>query len=199
MSPCAGRDARAKSRVVAQVPGFREVVRGMKSALVRTVLTLLVLLLLIELVSHDMLSDSPVTVSDSPVTGPRPDIGPPDIDPNDLKKNAYTAITANGKAFVYIVFPRYTQIGNSTRPPPKFYDLDGYRVFPLIIDKLMFGLTLRLAQAENEKTIVADGFIQGWRRRVPPPALSHGHRCRTLIYAGCGSPFVPPLDRFARS
>ena len=49
----------------------------------------------------------------------------PDASPDELKKEAFTVTSPDGKALAYVIFTP-----SKPRPIPKFYDLDGYRIFP---------------------------------------------------------------------
>ena len=88
----------------------------------------------------------------------------PDASPDELKKEAFTVMSSDGKALAYVIFTPSEPTPSDPLPIPKFYDLDGYRIFPysdedkLMRDRfnLLWAVRHTLAKQCKRKTIVID-------------------------------------------
>lgn len=106
----------------------------------------------------------------------------PHITPDELELVAYKIVGEDNTPLAYVVYPPYLA---SPRPPPRFYDLDGYRIFP-VHDSVHWKLVLLNAEMDKRTRIVADEFLREdllEAPRAPPSYIEAHNELEPLRYA----------------
>ena len=112
------------------------------------------------------------------VTPPRdtPHRATPHVDPDELERIAYKVVREDKTPLAYVVY-------RSSRPKPRFYDPDGYRIFVQGYWERYWEFHLRRAQRNKRTTIVADEYMAedlSKAQKAPPSHVEAGNKLPSL-------------------